>query len=97
MRVTTSRVLRHARAMRHHRAVPDEPAAVIQLPTFYVDAVQVSRQPFTVQVLLGKLDMVGEVHPSLHLTLSPGFCQRLGEILLEAAAGAREAGADEAR
>jgi hypothetical protein len=66
---------------------PTDTSNVIQLPSFYVDAAQINRQPFTVQVVLGKLDMGNRVAPSLHLTLSPGFCQRLGEMLLAAAAG----------
>jgi len=66
---------------------PPDASNVIQLPSFYVDAAQINRQPFTVQVVLGKLDMGNRVAPALHLTLSPGFCQRLGEMLLAAAAG----------
>jgi hypothetical protein len=62
-------------------------SSVIELPSFYVDTAQITRQPFTVQVVLGKLDMAGRAAPSLHLTLSPEFCQRLGELLIAAATG----------
>ena len=57
----------------------------VELPSVYVDTAHVRRQPFTVHLLLGNLDLHGDVSPSLHVTLSPAFCRQLGEMLLAAA------------
>ena len=57
----------------------------IELPSVYVDTAHIRRQPFTVHVLLGSLDLHGDVSPALHVTLSPAFCRQLGEMLLAAA------------
>jgi hypothetical protein len=45
---------------------PTAPPHVLELPSFYVDAAQISRHPFTVQVVLGKLEMGSRAAPSLH-------------------------------
>lgn len=70
------------------------PPAALHVPSCYVDAVQATRQPFTVQVLLGSLDMGGQVAPAVHLTMSPGFCKYLGELLLSAATAEAERKSD---
>jgi hypothetical protein len=67
------------------RESPDAPG-VVQLPSLYVDAAHLTRQPFTVQAVLGKLDMEGNFMPAVHLSLTPEFCRRLGALLLEAGA-----------
>jgi len=62
----------------------------VELPSCYVDTAHIRRQPFTVHLLLGNLDLHGDVSPSLHVTLSPTFCRHLGEMLLAAAAAAAD-------
>lgn len=57
----------------------------IALPSFYVDTAHIRRQPFTVHLLLGNMDVHGDVSPSMHLTLSPAFCRHLAGMLIAAA------------
>jgi hypothetical protein len=54
------------------------------IPTFYVDAVQISGQAFTIQMILGAVDMGGRITPSVHLTLSPAFAAHLAELITSA-------------
>ena len=54
------------------------------VPTFYVDAVQVAAQPFTIQLLLGAVDMNGAVTPAVHLTMNPAFARQLAALLVGA-------------
>jgi hypothetical protein len=61
------------------------PEQVGVIPAFYVDAVNVVAQPFTIQVVLGAADLTGQVAPCVHLTLSPAFAAHVAELLRRAA------------
>jgi hypothetical protein len=69
----------------HARVSEPAESERFELPSYYVDTAHVRRQPFTVHLMLGRVDPQGEIEPSLHVTLSPEFCRHLGALLLAAA------------